>query len=276
MKLGAPALALVRPVSVAYTACLRAERSASIDVAAARRQHAAYVEALQAAGVKIEWVSGEKQHDSADAEFDLPDSCFVEDTAVILGRDAVLTVPGAPQRQAETAAVADSLSRHCQLFRMTGEARLDGGDVLRVGHTLFVGRSARTNDAGIDFLAKAAEKSGLSICAVPVQKGLHLKSACTLAGESTVIAAAPLMPAELADALRARGIAIVETPEDHGGNVLALGAFVLVSAAAPRTAQALRARGCDVKVIDVGEIHKGDGALTCLSLRIPKPGSYCA
>ncbi len=269
MKLDAPAKAFYRPVSSSYASCLRTDAAASIDVELARRQHAAYAEALGNAGVELT---------ALPAADELPDACFVEDTAVIFGDEAVLTIPGAASRQAETPEVAHALSCHLRVHAMTGAARLDGGDVLRVGQTLFVGLSGRTNEAGAAFLAGVAGAFGLETCyiPVPVSAALHLKSACSLIDNATVIVAAALAPAALFRALAARGIKILETPEVHGANVLPLGPRIVVSAAAPKTAQLLRSHGLQVVAVDVGEIHKGDGALTCLSLRIPRPGTYCA
>ncbi len=206
---------------------------------------------------------------------DLPDGCFVEDTAVVTGVHALLTVPGAPSRRAETREVLPVLARFCLVHQMDGDARLDGGDVLRVGQVLFVGLSARTNAAGAAALAEVARLDGLETRTLVLSSGLHLKSACTLLDETTLVHAPSLGAAEL-ETLRTSGSELVLVPEEVGANVLALGDAILVSAAAPRTAELIAARGKRVCCVEVGEMHAADGALTCLSLRIPRAGEWVA
>jgi dimethylargininase len=263
----APARVLVRDVSDGYADCLREDRRAPIDVATARAQHARYVAIVRELGIEVETIVA----DSACA-----DCAFVEDTAVIAGRNALLTCPGAPSRRAEVAPVGDALARTIAVHRMALPATLDGGDVLRAGMRLFVGLSSRTNRAGVDALARVAALEGVDVVAIEVRGGLHLKSACTLVSAQQLVFAAETMRDEDLAVFRAAGLDCVATDENAGANVLALGSVVLVSAAAPRTAAKLAASGVDVRTIDVGEFHKGDGALTCLSLRVAPPGSWCA
>jgi dimethylargininase len=261
-----PRKVLVRPVSARYAACLRSDASAVIDVARARAQHAAYVDAIRALGVEVAFVS---------ADDESPDACFVEDTAVVTGpRRAVATRPGAPSRRDEVYAVSAALARELDVHVMDAPATLDGGDVLRVGRRLFVGLSERTNAEGAAALAEVAARDGLEVTTLAVRGGLHLKSACTLAGPDLLLFDPALVTESDLTTLRAAGIATRAVLEPVGANVLALGDAVLVSAAAPRTAQALRDEGRDVRVVDVSEMHKGDGALTCLSLRIPRAGAW--
>jgi len=261
-----PAFALVRAVAPRFDACLREHTEPPIDVEAARLQHAAYVAILRGLGIQIELVEANDAH---------ADGCFVEDTAVVTGARAVLTIPGAPSRRAETREVLPVLARHCQVQVMEGDARLDGGDVLRVNGMLFVGLSSRTNQAGIDLLASVAAEDGLETRTVPLSAGLHLKSVCTFLDPSTVVCA-PSLAREAMDILHASGCELLEVPEAPGANVLALGDVILVSIAAPLTVALLRARGKQVVLVDVREMHKADGALTCLSIRIPRPGHWSA
>lgn len=258
-----PVRAWVRAVPDSLPACLRSN-DLPIDVARARAQHAAYAAALVEAGIAVETLP---------AEYSCPDCVYIEDTAVLLGPVALLTVPGAPARRPELAAVAEALARALPTRTMALPATLDGGDVLRAGSTLFVGLSGRTNEAGLRALAALAEPLGLALRPVPVSAGLHLKSAVTLVDpETVVIVRDQLDPAPFVEAdLRA-----LLVTEPFGGNVLALGDRVLVSADAPRTADRLAARGLRVVSLDVSELHKGDGALTCLSLRQPPAGAWCS
>ena len=257
----APVRALVRAVPTAYRDCLR-ERPAAIDVPRAREQHAAYLAALRAAGLTIDLLPADEAH---------PDCCFVEDTAVILDGATLITNPGAPSRRGECPAIAAALAPHLELQTMTAPAHLDGGDVLRIGDTLYVGRSSRTDAAGIAALAAFAEPHRLTVRSVPLAAGLHLKSVVTLVDPHTLV-----LLADTVDPTAFTGLEILETREPPGANVLALGSRVLVAAAAPQTAARLTAHGLDVVVLDISEFTRGDGAFTCLSLRIPAPGHWCA
>lgn len=238
--------------------------TAPIDVALARAQHRAYAAALAEAGVALTVLPTDEG---------CPDAVFVEDTAVLLGPEALITVPGAPSRRPEVPAIAAALAEAMPTVTMALPATLDGGDVLRSGSTLYVGLSGRTNREGLDALAALAARHGIRVIGVPVAAGLHLKSAVTLAAEGLLVAVADTL--DLAP-FHTAGDGVIEVAEQSGGNVLALGSTVLVSADAPETAALLAGRGLQVRVLDVSELHKGDGALTCLSLRQPPPGAWCA
>jgi dimethylargininase len=255
VSIPAPAHAWVREVPASFGSCLRAE-AVPIDVDRARAQHGAYVEALRAAGVPVT---------SLPRDDGRPDSCFVEDAAVIWDGGGIVTRPGAPSRRPETASIAEALG----LASMSAPATLDGGDVLRTAGSFFVGRSARTNEEGIEALRRVAP---IPVVAVEVGGGLHLKSAITLVDQTTAVHRDDVDPEPFEHA----GLRLVAVPEPAGANVLALGNTVLVSASAPATATAIAARGFDVVTLTLTEIHAGDGALTCLSLRAPAPRSWCA
>lgn len=262
LELRAPAVALVRAVSTCFDRCLRTGPAAP-DPERAKAQHAGYVAALAELGVEVIVMPADEA---------APDACFVEDTAVILGDDIVITRPGAPERCGEVEAVAAALAPRGRLHRMSAPARLDGGDVMRVGMRLFVGLSSRSDRAGLEMLAAVAAPLGFQLHAVPLAAGLHLKSAATVVDAGTVVVhTVDLDPA----AFVAAGLEVLITQEPAGGNVLALGRRVLVSAAAPRLADRLAARGLEVAVLELSEFHRADGALTCLSLRLPAPGSWC-
>ncbi|MBI4816277.1 MAG: N(G),N(G)-dimethylarginine dimethylaminohydrolase [Deltaproteobacteria bacterium] len=260
-------IALVRPVPASYLSCLRAN-PAPIDLARAVEQHEAYVRALEQSGIRVVRLP---------ALDSLADSVFLEDTAVALGSGHVLlTRPGAASRVAEVACLAADLEGlGLGLEVRAGETRdadwtLDGGDVLRAGDDLFyVGVSARTNEAGVRRLEVACWPA--RVIRVPVGANLHLKSSVTLVSEGVVVAAPSLADDE---PFVAEGLEVLRTPEVHGGNVSSLGTTVLVSSAAPRTAEMLAARGLEVITLELSEIHKGEGALTCLSLRLPGESGF--
>lgn len=253
-----PGLVLVRAVSASFERCLRTGPSAP-SPGTAGEQHAAYVATVASTGAPVLHVPVD---DGA------PDCCFIEDTCVMLGRSVLITCPGAPGRRVEVEPVAQVLEGRYVLQRMELPAILDGGDVLRAGDTLFVGLSNRTNVLGADRLESLARREGLRVVRIPVAASLHLKSVCSLAGPTTLVySPGAVDPAPFLVA----GLECLAVQETFGANVLILGDQVLVSEAAPRTAELLTGRGMTVRMVKVDEFHKADGALTCLSVRLPPP-----
>src|SRR5712691_6700193 len=151
---------------------------AAIDVARAASQHEAYEQRLEAHGCRVVRVEGEPS---------LPDGVFVEDAAVVLDEIAVITRPGAASRRGETESVARALQRYRAIRSIEAPATIDGGDVLRVGRTLFVGQSRRTNDRAIAQLRELLEPIGYTILPTPIRDCLHLKSAATYIGDRTIL-----------------------------------------------------------------------------------------
>ncbi len=226
-----------------------------VDVAVAMRQHEAYVAALAAHG----WTPVEVP--PAD---DCPDAVFIEDALVVCNGVAVITRPGALPRRPETAAV-EPVVRSLGMPVVTIEApgTLDGGDVLQIGTTVYVGRGGRTNADGIAQLAGHLAPLGRSVLAVPLERVLHLKSAVTALPDATVLTFGDLVPHDPFPATMA-------VPEEAGAHVVLLGGRdVLISAAAPRTASLLRERGYTPVVVDISEFERLEGCVTCLSVLIP-------
>lgn len=227
-----------------------------IDLARAEAQHAAYERALAEAGFEV------KRLASLPAA---PDSVFVEDTALILGEHAVITRPGAASRAGETASTAATLDGTFTLLHLPA-GTLDGGDVLRIGRTLYVGRSGRTSDEGIEALAFLVEPIGFAVIPVEASGCLHLKTAATFAGADSrgipVLLYNPdwIPPSVFAD------VEPVPVTEPAAANVLRAGGRLLVSSEAPRAAEMLTGRGFDVVTLDVSELHKAEAGLTCMSL----------
>jgi dimethylargininase len=230
-----------------------------VDVGLAAKQHAAYVGAVADVG----WAIREVAHDDS-----LPDSAFVEDTLVVCGGLAVLTRPGAPERCAELAGTEEAVGElGLELARIEEPGTLDGGDVLRVGTTLYVGRGGRTNAEGIRQLRRLVGPRGFAVVPVPLHRVLHLKSAVTALPDRTVIAADP----SLFDASPFPTMRIV--PEEGGSHVILLGGgTVLMAASAPRSAELFDDWGFDVIVVDIGEFEKMEGCVTCLSVLIDRDG----
>jgi len=245
----------VRGVPPSLDRCeLTHKRREPIDLARAVGQHRAYVELLRGLGLEVVELPADPAH---------PDCCFVEDTAVVLDDVALVTMPGAPSRRGETEAVASALEQLLSVERMSLPATLDGGDVLRVARTLYVGRSSRTNAAGLDRLSEAAEPRGFRVVGVPVQECLHLKSAVSTLDDRTVLANPALVDTA---ALAGLEVVPVHAQEPAAANVLRVRGAVVADPAFPRTLERLRDRGYDVRTLDVSEFRKAEGALTCKSL----------
>jgi len=248
--------ALVRAVPASFADALCASAPAApIDVALAREQHAAYRAALAACGVAV---------DMLPADDACPDCVFVEDTAVVVGATALVTCPGAPSRRAETAAVAAALARHLEVVEMRSPATLDGGDVMRVGDTLYVGRSARTNAAGIAQLADTFPALRVVAVELPAHV-LHLKCVCSPLGDTRILLAEASITIPGADAVR------VPAAETYAANAVAIHGHVVVADGFPRTHEALAAAGLVIHPVPVSEVRKADGSLTCQSVMFATP-----
>jgi dimethylargininase len=226
-----------------------------IDVDRARAQHLGYLAALEASGLVIIRMADD---DSC------PDCCFVEDTAVIAGGVALMTRPAMDSRRGEIAAVASALADHCELAAMESPATLEGGDCLRLGRTIFVGISARSNAAGAARLREVFAPRGYRVVTVEVPDGLlHLKSACSGAGgDRVLIAEGTVHGAWFAGA----EVLVVPAAESFAANIIEHRGTALVAAGAPRTRELLEAAGVRTLEVDTSELRKADGALTCLSL----------
>ena len=249
--------ALVRNVSPAMNRCeLTHLERVPLDVDRAVEQHAAYVGVLEQLGCRVIY---------ADPQPDLPDAVFVEDTAVVVGELAVLTRPGAASRRPELESMARALGAYRALVAIEAPGTLDGGDVLRIGRHLYVGRSGRSNDAGIEQLAAALAPHGYRVTAVDVDGCLHLKSAVTRVGPATL-----LIDDACVDRAHWPGLTCIAVDPDETGaaNALLVGGVVIHPASAHATRARMERAGLVVRPIDVSEIQKAEGGVTCCSVLI--------
>ncbi|MEE1754049.1 dimethylargininase [Streptomyces sp. SP18CS02] len=226
-----------------------------VDTALALTQWERYVEILGAHGWETVAV------DPAD---DCPDGVFVEDTVVMFRNVALIARSGAEQRRPETAAVEETVARlGCSVNWIWEPGTLDGGDVLKVGDTVYVGRGGRTNAAGVQQLRAAFEPLGARIVAVPLSKVLHLKSAVTALPDGTVIGHGPLVEQPSAFPR------FLPVPEETGAHVVLLGGGkLLMAASAPRSAELFTDLGYEPVLVDISEFEKLEGCVTCLSVRM--------
>jgi dimethylargininase len=256
-------IALTRDVSPSLADCqLSYVDRGPIDVERARRQHAAYEAVLASLGCRVERVSPAPG---------LPDGVFVEDTAIVLDEAAIVARPGAASRRPEVADVAQALVGYRTLVFIEEPGTLDGGDVLVMGRRLFVGRSSRTNDDAIDQLDRLLTRLGYEVRPVDVERCLHLKSAVTaIAGDRVLVNPRWVDPRafEPASALE------IEPGEAHAANVLLVNEQVVVPSAHEGTRRRLEADGRRVVTVDVSELAKAEGGVTCCSLIFEQtPGS---
>jgi dimethylargininase len=247
--------ALVRPTSrrLAEGQLTHLQR-VPVDIDLAEQQWQAYCETLGTWGVETVPVPGDDS---------LPDSVFVEDAVVIFDDLAVLTSPGAESRRAEVDAVAGVVrGLGIEAAALDLPATLDGGDVLKIGRTVYVGQGGRTNAEGIRQLRALLAPRGWTVVGVPVTRVLHLKSAVTALPDGTVIG----FPDEVdTPSLFPRFLPV---PERGAAVVVLSPDTVLMAASVPRSAALVESLGYRVVTTDISEFEKLEGCVTCLSVRI--------
>jgi dimethylargininase len=257
--------AITRAVSPAIVNCeLSFIPRQPIDLQVAREQHRAYEQLLEQLGARVV---------SLPAEPNLPDSMFVEDPAIVLDELAIIFPLGTESRRPEAASLAQAIAKFRKLEHIVLPATLEGGDILRIGRKLFVGLTKRSNAEGIRQLAAILAPHHYEVIAVPVTGCLHLKSAVTYLGRSTLLAnrawfdPAPFSAYDWID---------VDPSEPHAANALALGNTVIFPASFPGTRARVEGAGFHVTPLDISELQKAESGLTCSSLilQTPKPQTY--
>ena len=255
MDAGSVRYAIVRPVPDSYDRCIWMNRE-KIDVALAKIQHVEYCRALQKLGLSLTWIRGDNA---------LPDSCFVEDTAVVFGEKAVICNMRAKSRANEVGEVAKVMGELKDTYRIKPPGTIDGGDVLIVEDRVFVGISARTNLHAISQLKKILENSRMNLVPVKVRKVLHLKSACTYLGNEVVILSRGCFDTNV---LHGLGKIFVPRGEGYAADCLAVNETVLMAKGYAETRKLVEKEGFQVEELEISEFRKGDGALTCLSIML--------
>jgi len=252
--------AITRAVSPSLAQCeLSFISRQPIDLAKAQAQHHAYEKLLADLGVRVI---------SLPAEPDLPDSIFVEDPALVLDELAIIFPLGAESRRREAPSLAAALQPFRKLEHVRLPGMVEGGDILRVGRKLFVGRTARSNSDGIAQLARITGPFGYEVVGVPVTGCLHLKSAVTALGDHTLLANRAWFDTS---AFSEYDWVDVDSAEPHAGNVLNVAGAVIFPASFPRTRERIEAHGFRVTSLDISELQKAESALTCSSLIFDAP-----
>ena len=219
-------------------------------------EHQAYVSTLEGAGVAVEILPPLER---------FPDSVFVEDPALVFGEAAILLKPGAASREAEAAELAPILRRRFARVIALAEGVADGGDVLVTPETVFIGLSDRTDRKGAEALVALLRSIGLEGRVVETPRSiLHLKTACSLIDEETILATESLASTGIFDRYR---VLVVPEGEEPGANVLRVNDRLLMGAGFPGVRERIESRNVEIVELAVGEIGKIDAGLTCMSLR---------
>lgn len=229
-----------------------------VDLGLAHEQWMNYIEVFRRRGWDVVELEPLDDH---------PDGVFVEDVVVMFESLAVITRPGAASRAGETRGLDERLSAiGYEVGRIEAPGHLDGGDVMKIGSTVYIGRGGRTNTEGIAQLAALVEPAGFAVVTVDMTKALHLKSAVTALPDGTVIGYEPIVDDTTVFT------PFLPVPEEPGAHVVELDdTTVLMAARTDRTRALLEANGLRVEVVDISEFEKLEGCVTCLSVRLRTP-----
>ena len=228
------------------------------DYELALKQHDAYIEALKSCGVNVTVL---------EADENFPDSCFVEDTAVLTRKCAIITNPGAASRNKEVEAMIPVIkkfySEDCIEY-IKAPGTLEGGDVMMVGDHFYVGLSARTNEEGIRQFKEILEKHGMTCSQVPLEKVLHLKTGVNYLEDGNMLVSGEFVTKE-----EFQKYNLVEIPEEeaYAANCIWVNDTVIVPEGYPAVLEAVKKLGYRTLTVDTSEYRKLDGGLSCLSLR---------
>lgn len=248
--------AIVRDPARTLNKGLTEARLGKPDYELALRQHAAYVEALEACGVTVITLE-------ADDRF--PDSVFVEDVAICTPEGAIITRPGAPSRREETSLIQDEISRHfSKVCRIESPGTLDGGDILQTGSHFYIGLSNRTNAEGAAQLQSFLQEFGYTSSVVTLEEVLHLKTGVSYLGKNTLLVSGEFVDKKEFNDFRK---IIVKPEEAYASNAIRVNEKVLIPEGFPDTQGQLETAGFESLTVPMSEFEKLDGGLSCLSLR---------
>jgi dimethylargininase len=250
-------VAITRDVSSRFNECeiTHIDRT-PIDLEVARKQHKEYIKALSELGCQLVELP---------EEADLPDSVFVEDTAVILPEVAIITRPGADSRKPEIESIEKAVSPYRKIVHVTEPGTIDGGDVLVLGKNIYIGLSTRSNQTAIEQIQKLLDPYEYKVIGVEMHDCLHLKTAVTGVEENTI-----LINKNWVDLHHFRNFDCIEVDasEPFAANCLPVNGEIIFPTEFPKTSAKLKTRGYKIRPVTVGELAKAEGAVTCCSLII--------
>lgn len=264
VRLDQKSRAIVRSISESYINAIASYfGSGPTDIAAAKAQHKAYSDALSSNGVDVTTLEADQNH---------PDCVFVEDQAVVIDGHVLLPVPGHESRRGEQPPIADFLVEQLkghQICKMQSPAMMDGGDILRLGNLFFVGRSTRTNDAGISELKDLLDHLGHELRVIDIPShALHLTSICSTPSDQIILVPEGYLSPE-SFGVMPEGCEIIMMPQEevYGCNTIGLpGNKVILAEGYPTVKSELENRGFECISIDMSQIRAADGSLTCCSI----------
>lgn len=225
-----------------------------IDYDLALKQHDHYCATLEKLGVAVTRLP---------ADLNYPDSCFVEDTAIVVDELAVITSLGAKSRRGETESIAPELAKYRELIHIQLPATIEGGDVMQIDKTLFVGLSTRTNSQGIAALTEILQPQGYRVCPVKLKNVFHLKSGCTAIDSETILIVSQGIDLQPFSDFN---LIFVSSEEAAAANTLRIGETILMQAKFPQTIEQVQSIGYKVEAVNISEFAKAEAGLTCLSL----------
>ncbi len=245
-------IALMREVSPSIANCeVTNITGRPIDPQQAAKEHESYAQCLRDLGYKIHMI---------EADENLPESSFIEDTAIVLDEIAVIAHPGASSRRGETKAVSEALSIYRDLDFIGESGTLDGGDVLKVGRVIYAGKSCRSSAVGIGRLREIVRRYDYEVISVPVNGCLHLKTAASLVADDTLL----INPQWVnPDDFRDLELVTVDPSEPYGANSLMVEGGIIYSISYPNTRRKLDGMGLNVEAIDITELSKAEGNISC-------------
>jgi dimethylargininase len=253
------AKAIVRSVPATINAGITTAGLGEPDAEKAREQHQRYVAALEGCGLEVTVLDADERY---------PDSVFVEDTAIVTHRCAIVTNPGAVERRGEVYEVEKALTGlYGDVERITDPGTVDGGDVLQVGDHFYVGLTRRTNREGAKQLSAILRRYGFGITCVGLRRFLHLKTGVAYLGSDDLVVAGELVGR---DEFRGFDSIVVPPDEEYGANCIRINDKVFVAAGYETTKHSIAKRGYEITELEMSEFRKVDGGLSCLSLRLPE------
>ena len=244
--------AIVRKPGGNFADGLTTANSGKPDLKKSLRQHEAYCNALKKCGLDVIILEADENY---------PDGCFVEDTAIVTEKMAVITKPGAPERLGEEEKIAAVLSIYKPLEAIALPGHVDGGDILRAGAHFYIGISERTNAEGARQLAEILSKYGYSSSEIPVQAGLHLKSGAAWLGNDRFISTAPF-----SGAFGVSDVIVLDPEEAYAANCGWVNNTLLIAKGFPKAKEKFLELKYPIIELEMSEFRKMDGGLTCLSL----------
>ena len=252
--------ALVRPPSATFAVGITHANEGAPDVALALRQHRAYCQALADCGLQVTALPADPAY---------PDSCFVEDPAIVTARGAIATRPGASSRTGEVESIITALRGwYPDIARIAAPGTLDGGDICEADGHFLIGLASRTNEEGARQLAEILETLGYRSSFIDMRNSprlLHLKTGMTYLGDGRLVLTSEV---PVGEALQPYELIVVSEAERYAANCIRINDRVLIAAGYPKFADTLAGLGYDTLPVEMSEFRKMDGGLSCLSLRL--------